>query len=105
MACWCTRVVSSADTDAERDRSIFRMFETLCYFNGTSWHGISYKGGGMSTHHGMEEGTCMRASAAEAGSPRHTASILQRSPQDAVCYACVMVERRLLSRMLVPMRD
>lgn len=28
------------------------MFENLCYFNGTTWHGISYKGGGLSTHHG-----------------------------------------------------
>lgn len=29
------------------------MFENLCFFNGTSWHGISYKGGGMGTHHGF----------------------------------------------------
>ena len=30
------------------------MFESLCFFNGTQWHGISYKGGGLSTHHGFE---------------------------------------------------
>ncbi len=29
-----------------------RMFEGLCYANGSQWHGISYKGGGLSTHHG-----------------------------------------------------
>eukprot|EP00281_Chroomonas_sp_CCMP1168_P021645 CAMPEP_0206234688 /NCGR_PEP_ID=MMETSP0047_2-20121206/12726_1 /ASSEMBLY_ACC=CAM_ASM_000192 /TAXON_ID=195065 /ORGANISM="Chroomonas mesostigmatica_cf, Strain CCMP1168" /LENGTH=70 /DNA_ID=CAMNT_0053658795 /DNA_START=97 /DNA_END=309 /DNA_ORIENTATION=- len=28
------------------------MFEALCFFTPSQWHGISYKGGGLSTTHG-----------------------------------------------------
>eukprot|EP00284_Hemiselmis_tepida_P014855 CAMPEP_0174922044 /NCGR_PEP_ID=MMETSP1355-20121228/5593_1 /TAXON_ID=464990 /ORGANISM="Hemiselmis tepida, Strain CCMP443" /LENGTH=70 /DNA_ID=CAMNT_0016167601 /DNA_START=35 /DNA_END=247 /DNA_ORIENTATION=+ len=28
------------------------MFENLCYFTPSAWHGISYKGGGLTTTHG-----------------------------------------------------
>ena len=28
------------------------MFSALCFFKESSWHGISYAGGGLNTHHG-----------------------------------------------------
>eukprot|EP00286_Rhodomonas_abbreviata_P025990 CAMPEP_0181292506 /NCGR_PEP_ID=MMETSP1101-20121128/2541_1 /TAXON_ID=46948 /ORGANISM="Rhodomonas abbreviata, Strain Caron Lab Isolate" /LENGTH=70 /DNA_ID=CAMNT_0023396977 /DNA_START=68 /DNA_END=280 /DNA_ORIENTATION=+ len=30
------------------------MFEALCFLTGDKWHGISYAGGGLNTHHGFE---------------------------------------------------
>lgn len=52
------------------------MFENLCFFNGTSWHGISYKGGGMGTHHG--ERACFDAAVVSVscrGPYEHTADV------------------------------
>ena len=40
--------------DADIVHCCRRMFENLCFFQPSQWHGISYKGGGLSTTHGQE---------------------------------------------------
>jgi hypothetical protein len=40
--------------DADIVHCCRRMFENLCFFQPSQWHGISYKGGGLSTTHGEE---------------------------------------------------
>jgi len=59
-----------------------RMFEGLCYFNGTQWNGISYKGGGLSTHHGSQ----LPAAAAAAVAAHR---FLARAWADAGTCVCV----------------
>jgi len=68
------------------------MFEGLCYFNGTKWHGISYKGGGLSTHHGYE--ACVKKfsfSNADAVIPDTTQMLGYKPPTNYMIGNCVQM--------------